>query len=90
MQEPTKENIVYVDLVPSKRTNHIQLAVINCPYCRNRHNHGIGQGWRATHCYNRRTGESYSRQYYLKIDWTIPEHAKLKKRYEKLLGGVDD
>lgn len=82
---PTKEEIVYVDLFPSKRTSHIQLAVVKCPHCGNRHNHGVGEGWRSSHCYNKRTGASYSRQYYLKIDWSIPKHAALKERYESLI-----
>lgn len=90
MKEPTKENIVYVDLVPSKSSNFIQLVVPKCPICKNKHFHGINEGWRVSHCFDKKTGRSISGSYYLKIDWTIPKHAKLKDRYEKLLGGVDD
>lgn len=85
MNEPTNEKIVYVDLVPSKVSNYIQLVIPRCPICGNKHLHGIGEGWRASHCFNKKTGRSYTGSYYLKIDWTIPEHAALKERYEKLI-----
>lgn len=85
MNEPTKENIIYVDLVPSKLSSFIQLVIPKCPVCKNKHLHGIGEGWRVSHCFDKQTGRSISGMYYLKVDWTIPEHAALKNRYEKLL-----
>lgn len=89
MNTQIEDLTVMVDLYPSKRTNHIQLAVKHCPFCGNRHNHGIGEGWRATDCFDKKTGERLpSRQYYLKINWNIPKHAKLKSRYEALERGL--
>ncbi|WP_172373533.1 hypothetical protein [Sporosarcina jiandibaonis] len=80
------ENIVMVELHPSKTSKHIQLVVKKCPFCKNRHNHGIGEGWRVTDCFNKKTGKRLStRQYYLQIDWKVPKHAKLKSRYYELL-----
>lgn len=84
-EKPKKEEIVYVDLVPSKISNFIQLVVPKCPRCGSKHNHGLGEGYRSSHCFIKGTGRSVSISYYLKIDWSIPEHAALKERYERLI-----
>lgn len=81
----TNPNIIHPTLVPSKHNDYIQLTV-KCPNCGQRHNHGPGEGWRVSDCFNRKTGRKMaSVSYCLEIDWTIPAHKKLKERYDKLI-----
>lgn len=85
MEIPKESDIISVDLQQCPRTKVIDLVVTKCPGCGNKHSHGSGEGWRVSHCFNKKTYRSYSVSYYLKIDWTIPKHAALKSHYKKLL-----
>jgi len=79
------DKTVYVKLVKFQSGKGIQLAVMQCPYCNNRHNHGIGEGWRVSECFDKKTGDKLpSKNYYLKIDFNDIENARLKKLYEEL------
>lgn len=85
MNENIKGSIVMVDLIPSMYSEDVKLIIKACPFCGNRHNHGMGEGWRLSHCYNKDGSHARTGSYYLQIDWSIPEHTALRERYEKVL-----
>jgi hypothetical protein len=77
------------DLYRSPYSNQVSLVVKKCIYCGMQHNHGVGEGHRVAHCFDKKTGKSLRvGGYTLKIDWRNEKNQSLREEYEMYLQEV--
>lgn len=76
-------NVMLADLYRSPYSNKISLVVKKCRYCGMQHNHGVGEGHRVAHCFDKKTGKSLRvGGYSLEIDWSKEANRLLQEEYE--------
>lgn len=78
--------ILYADLQKNRFSPGYSLVVKKCAFCKMEHVHSGYEGHRSAHCFNRRTGEKIPiGGYVLKIDWSKPKNAAIRKEYEEAI-----